>query len=303
MGFKLLFSLLFIVFAAFLLFLYWFVPISTNEFNIKSKAQDFNTSGFVENDSQFYENMRFSQATISYRIEGCPLQKKYDMLRAFEIISQKTILNFYETDSNEEIYVSCDSKNKVEGVLFIAGEGGPTNITKSGIFNVIRHGKILLIKESSCQDPNIAIHELLHVLGFDHSQNPRDIMYPVSECDQTINQNTIDFINNIYAIPSYPDLAFEDISAIMHGKYLNLNMSIRNIGINDAPNSTVKVYADEDLIKEFSLENLDIGNGRIIFFTNIWVSKMSVDKLIVLIESNYEELKKENNEVVLEIKK
>ena len=63
--------------------------------------------------------------------------------------------------------------------LFIAGEGGPSNITKSGDFSVITHGSILLIKESKCERPNIAIHELLHALGFDHSENPNNHSNPL----------------------------------------------------------------------------------------------------------------------------
>jgi len=73
--------------------------------------------------------MRYPNSKISYKIYDCPLQKKDNMKRAFEMISNKTILDFYSINSNEEISVTCDSKNKIEEGLFIAGEGGPTNMS------------------------------------------------------------------------------------------------------------------------------------------------------------------------------
>ena len=90
--------------------------------------------------------------------------------------------NLYK-DITSMVEEYCDHSKKVvvnnwdirEG-KFIAGEGGPTNITVSGKYNVITHGSILLIRESRCSIPTIAIHELLHVLGFKHSNNLRFII-------------------------------------------------------------------------------------------------------------------------------
>ena len=301
MGFKIVLSLLFIIFAVLLLILYWFVPITTTEFRISTESSDFDLGG--EGDLQFYENMRFPMSRISYKIGNCPLQKKDDMLRAFDIISEKTTLSFYEVNNNEEISVFCDSKVKIEEGLFIAGEGGPTNITKAGEFNIITKGKILLIKQSSCPNPNVAIHELLHVLGFGHTKDPNDIMYPISNCGQTIGSDKINLLNLLYSVPSYPDLVFENVSAVMHGKYLDVNMSVRNNGLQDSIKSEIKIYADDKFVKEVEISALEIGHGRIISLTNVWITKISITKLKFVIEYNLEELKKENNKILLEIKK
>lgn len=302
MGWKTILSFIFFLVVVVLLVLYWFVPFNTIEFGVKTGHSNFSLS----NDSasmQFYENMRFPTSEISYRIYDCPLQKKDDMLRAFDMIENVTILEFYEVSSGEEIFVTCDSKNKIEEGLFIAGEGGPTNITKTDNFNVIFQGQALLIKESKCSKPNIAIHELLHVLGFKHSENPNNIMYYLSKCRQTIGEDIINLINELYSTPSYSDLSFENVSAVMHGKYLNTNISIRNNGLKDSEKTKIIIYADGKFVKEVDLGVIKIGYGRTISLTNLLIKQINVNQLEFFINSDFNELDKDNNKVILEIKK
>jgi hypothetical protein len=247
--------------------------------------------------------MRFSSTDISYKIEDCPLQRENDMQWAFQILGNETVLNFYPVASGEEIIVTCQDAQKTEGNLFIAGEGGPTNITIAGDFNVIENGKILLMKDSTCQRPNIAIHELLHVLGFDHSKNPKNIMYEISRCDQTIGDDIINLIDNLYSTPSEPDLLFENASASMHGKYLNINFSIRNNGLQDAPEANVKILANGKETENIKIPPTEIGYGRKVSVENIWVKQMNVQNIEFVIEDNFAELSKDNNQVTFEIKK
>jgi hypothetical protein len=302
MNTKFLFGFLFFLLVIVLLVLYWFVPLSTTEFSSFSKSPD--EKFFNETSFQFYPNMRFADSKISYKIEdSCPLQKQDDMERAFEILSSRTPLRFFPATSYEEVSVFCDNGTKLEGGLFVAGEGGPVNITQSGEFNVISNGKILLFKESSCPEPNVALHELLHVLGFDHVNNPNGIMYNLSRCDQEMSQSTIQTLYNLYSIPSLPDLTFEDASAIMEGKYLDLNMSVRNNGLKPSSGAMIDVYADGKKIRDFELIPLDVGHGRIISLTNLFVVKLSVNQITLSINYTQDELSKENNEVKLQIKK
>jgi hypothetical protein len=252
---------------------------------------------------QFYQNMRFSERSISYRIDGCPLQRENDMEWAFDIIQNETILLFHPISSGEQITITCDEAKKTEGNLFIAGEGGPTNITIAGEFNVIEKGKILLLEDSDCPKPNVAIHELLHVLGFNHSLNPNNIMYEISKCDQTIGDDTISLINKLYSFPSAPDLLFQNASASLHGKYLDVNFSIRNNGLKDAEDSIVKVLVNDKVVKEINVPKIEIGYGRRLSMTNIWISQINIEKIEFIIENNYEELNKKNNEIILNTKK
>ncbi len=287
-----------------LLSVYWFIPLNTTEFDISSNSNsNFSLNSYGYDNLQFYPNMRFKDTRISYKIEGCSLQREDDMEWAFDIIEEKTILDFYPTTGEEDITVTCEEAVKTEGRLFIAGEGGPTNITVAGEFNVIEKGKILLMKDSDCSKPNVAIHELLHVLGFDHSSNSKNIMYEISKCDQQIGQDTIQFINEIYSIPSKPDLLFEDASALMHGKYLDIDFSVRNNGLSNAEECTVNILVDGKEIEEINIPPIDIGYGRRISITNIWVKQIGIEKIEFVIESGFEELETTNNKVSFEIKK
>lgn len=278
-------------------FIYWFVPLNTINFGTAQGNSNFSLAS--DSNMQFYKNMRFPSSEISYQIYDCPLNKKNSMEEAFKILENKTVLRFFPVDSNEAIFVTCDSKNKLEGNLFIAGEGGPTNITRTSNFNVISGGKILLIRESTCPIPNVEIHELFHVLGFDHSSNPMNIMYNISDCEQTIGDDTLNLINELYSYESLPDLALGNVSSFMNGKYLNTNISLINDGLIASQEANIKIYADGEVVKEIPVEPLDVRYGKVIILTNIHVNQISVDELSVEIDYPYPELNKENNKIKL----
>lgn len=304
MGLKLLFSFIFILFVLLLLLFYWFIPFGTSEFSVKLQEDNSGTNGPITEAIQFYPNMRYPTPSISYKIDDdCTLQKINDIERAFEIISGLTILNFYPVGISEQIFVTCESGTIIEEGLFIAGEGGPSNISRVGKYNVIFSGEILLIRDSSCPEPNIALHELLHSLGFDHSADSNNIMYSVSNCRQTIGQEIPKMINELYLIPSYPDLALQNVSALMHGRYLDLNLSVRNNGLANSQETELTISADGKLIKQINLDSLEIGYGTSIILTNIWTKKINVNQLEIFIDSDFSELDKDNNRVILEIDK
>ncbi len=298
--FKVFIMLLAIVF----LVLYFFVPSNTVELSQVPSNSNFTSNFAGSSQMQFYENMRFPSSDISYKIyDSCTIKKKDDMRRGFQIVEDATLLTFYPVSNNEQIMVTCNDKQETDGTLFIAGEGGPTNITKAGEFNVILAGKILLIRDSECSKPNVAIHELLHVLGFDHSLNTANIMYNISACSQEIGDDTINLINELYSIPSHPDLVLNKVSPKMHGKYLDVNMSIKNEGLKSAGSTRVKIYADDEFIEEIELESLDIGFGVKSISRNIFVGRTNIQTLKFDIETNYKELDKNNNVIVFEVKK
>jgi len=302
MGWKIFFSFLFILIVIGLLGIYWFVPFREVEFQPRDVNTNFSISGGDNPEMQFYPNMRYPESMISYKIYNCPLKKKNDMEQAFYTLSNTTMLKFYPVNFNEEISVTCESKERIEGGLFIAGEGGPTNITQTSLFNIITHGKILLIKESDCPRPNIAIHELLHALGFDHSDNPNNVLHNITNCDQTIGQDTINVIKKIYSTSSYSDLAIINASASIDGRYLNIEANLRNNGLAKSSQSEMLIYADDNLAKNLTLDEMQFGYGLKITLKNIWVSNAKIQTVKIQINSHSEELNKENNQITLRIK-
>ena len=297
MGLKTLLSGLLVFFLIATLILYWFVPFQQFEFVSNNGNTNFSLYSLGA-EMQFYENMRFPDKKISYKISDCTMMKKNEMLNAFDLISNKTILEFFPIWGNEEITISCDNKNRLEGGLFIAGEGGPTNITVTNNFNVISKGNIILIKESKCPRPNVATHELLHVLGFNHSENKNNIMYPISDCDQTLG-DIPNLINELYSIPSYPDLIIEKASVLMRGKYLDINMSIRNHGLIKSGETEIIISSEDTIIKKVLLDSLDVGYGIEMALTNIWVPKLNMEQIDFFINSDFNELDKKNNKRIL----
>ena len=284
-----------------LLVVYWFVPIGKLNFVSSPSNSNFSING--SESMQFYSNMRFPSSDISYKIYECPLKRTNDMKEAFEIISNKTVLEFREVEDLEEVSVSCSDKVKMDEGLFIAGEGGPTKIIQTDLFNVILKGNILLIRDSDCSTPNVAIHELLHVLGFEHSENSNNIMYYMSKCGQTIGDDTIELINNLYAVRSAPDLTFGNVSADVRGTYVDMEINVKNNGLADSSPAKILIYAEDKLVKTLDLEALSIGTGRKINLGNLWISKRNPNRLTFIIESDFEEIDKVNNEIILDVVK
>lgn len=291
-------SILFVLLLIVFLLIYSFFPFENIAFSV-----DSNPSFSLENNSvkmQFYENMRFPDSKITYNIDGdCTLKKKQDMREGFEIIENLTILEFEELYQNGEIFISCQEENLIEDGMFIAGEGGPTKIISGENFNVIFSGNILLIRESQCSKPNVAMHELLHVLGFNHSDNPQNLMYPISKCSQTIGDEIINEINRLYSTPSNPDLFFENASGSKEGRYLNLKLSIRNGGLMDSPPCKIVVYDEEKELKNVDISGMEVGVGITIDMKNIDIGLNKIEKLRIKIEGNFDELSKDNNEITL----
>lgn len=285
-----------------LLLVYWFFPLSEKSFLIQNPGNsNFTLNVSLGESMQFYENMRYPDSEISYRIEGCTLQKEDEMIRAFDWIENLTVLNFYEADNQEEISITCeDTIVRGEQGAFIAGEGGVTKLIPTENFNVILNGKVLLLRETQCKDPLVSTHELLHALGFDHSDNPNNVMYPTIKCGQTIGEDLISQINYLYSFSGLPDLSFENVSASTHARYLDVSLTIKNQGLQDSENSTMIIYSDQKILKEFDIEAVSIGGGRIITIENI-LTLTRPKELEFYISYNPPELDKNNNRIVLKI--
>lgn len=232
---------------------------------------------------QFYPNMKFNHNNITYLIHAdCPVDKTEMMKNAFNLLSEETIvINFTSVEDNPDIIpdveVICSPEEKYnagEGTdFFVAGEGGAKEIVQTGRYNVINKGVILLYGNPQnaiqCTWPNTELHELIHVFGFDHSQDENSLMYPyLSSCDQKLDDSIINELIRLYSEPNLPDLYFENVSAVKKGRYLDFNITIKNSGDVEAKNVSYSILDNNDVVETKYFGNLQFGAGIILEVTN-----------------------------------
>ena len=252
---------------------------------------------------QFFPNMRFTEPIISYSIEeNCIAKKKEDALLAFQILQAKTILKFYQKSDMSDIQTYCSKLPPIpdQEKYYAAGEGGPTKVINATNFYIISKGEISLFEDDQCETPQIALHEIIHALGFEHNKNESSIMFPITNCRQVLDQYIVDEINRVYSIPSYPDLAIEKLSGNKTGRYLSFEIRIVNNGLKDASPATLNVYANGVLINKFDIDQLDLDKKERLAIKNLRIPKeASIIKFEI--QTAEKEISKENNIAEIEL--
>lgn len=278
-------------------------------YNITSQAESYiadnsnSLEGLTQNSKQFYPGMRFPEKSIGYEFaDECDDLRKENVRKAFEILDDKSLLSFNEGSGNEKIIILCSkmapsSENKGH---FIAGEGGPTKILNATKFYIIKESQIELYRDEKCETPNIALHEILHALGFDHNSNEKSILYPVTSCEQEIDDSLINSINNLYTIESLPDLSIVKVDLNKTGRYLNFEVVLGNQGLKNYGKSELKVYGDEKEIGKFNIDEIELGHSKIFSVTNLRIaSDVKIVSFEVESSLSRNEMSKENNRVSL----
>lgn len=253
---------------------------------------------------QFYENMRYPSNIINYHMaETCPENKASRMQEAFETLENLTVLEFNpvsESDAALRILCSDISPEAEEKDHFVAGEGGPSRVINSTLYSVILDGKVALYREGNCKNANVAIHELLHALGFDHNNDKKSILYPILICDQKIDQEIIDSINELYSVDSAPDLLFSELTASKSGRYVNFHMEVLNRGLVPAKEVFVGLYADDEFVEEFELDVVSVGGKKIIDVENLKVPLNAKSlEFVIDYQNQITEIFEENNRIKL----
>ncbi len=301
------------VLIAILLILILLIGIGIYE-NISAETQVFSPVEYYENVSysagelQFYPDMRFKDLPITYRIDfSCSNKKIKRVKQAFSEISKKTIISFTETQKDGDIFVSCNESHNQQPDgrgMFIAGEGGPLDILRTGLFYLIRGSKVLLFTSAECDKPNVEIHEILHALGFGHSNNKKSIMYPVVDCKQYITPEIINELNRLYSFPSLPDLKLQEITAIKKGRYLDFNLTVKNQGLKHVDKALVSIYSKDERIYLFDLNNITVGGSMISRVWNLRLPSRKIRSLSFIVDYKNEirEINESNNRLDLFVK-
>jgi hypothetical protein len=268
--------------------------------DIKNPEISQNITSYPSGKLQYYPNMKFNHNNLSYSIDSsCSEIKIRRIKQSLEILEEKTKeISFFEVKENPDIEIICENKNmptKEKG-YFIAGEGGPTSIINTSLFYVIEKGIVLLYRDKLlCEYPNVEIHELLHVFGFEHSENKESIMYSVSSCNQIITEDITSELKRLYSIENLPELHFSDVEVSQQGSYLNFNLKIKNSGLKKAENIILEITSlpSENKIEYFDIGNIDYGEGRYLKVENLKIPLRT--KRISFFIKGEEEFQYENN--------
>lgn len=233
------------------------------------------TSHLPAQSYQFYPNMRYIDKAITYTIAPeCSSKKREAITAAFGILEEQTLLRFSPAQKGE-IAFSCTNlpPEPESSGHFVAGEGGPTQIINTTKYAAIFAGKVSLYRSEKCERPIVALHEILHALGFDHTSDKKSIMFPITDCEQELDAFIINQINTLYATDAAPDLAIERVNAQATGRYLNFEISIANYGLLDAKNAVLTLTADGELVKNFPLEELGFGQRKTLTVSNVRIPR------------------------------
>ena len=251
----------------------------------------------------FSENLRFDHNIISYFIESdCPEERQRRMVGAFAIFQEEMkVISFYERPKDvADILIGCSQDYLKAGEdVFIAGEGGPSQYLNTSDFDIILEGKVLLYRDSECDYPVVEVHELLHVFGFNHINNPKSLMYNVSACDQRFTPDMAKLIQSLYAVKPLPDFYFSNVNATTKGNYLDFELTIKNGGIVDSGKAMLDVLANGKVVDSFEVNEVSVGSGRVLKVTNAKLPSRSVSEVLFVVDlaGVVDEIREDNNEV------
>ncbi len=251
----------------------------------------------LSDEKLIYENIRFQNKMISYNVDDeCSVNNKAKIRNAFLILTENSDLSFFEVNGQADIQVDCFIDvigNENDKVI---GEGGPISILNTSKYSLINSGSVKLYAEDTCSYPLLELHEILHVLGFKHSLDKNSLMFNVSDCNQRLDQDNIDNINNLYKDPILPDLEIKDLKVNVSSANLNFEIKILNIGLSQSEDTNVSIFEDGKFISSYNLGKLSIGSGKIISNDNVKLNQNTKEiTFIVDYENKLDEINKENN--------
>lgn len=120
----------------------------------------------------------------------CEDEQKKRIKSAFQEVEKETknIINFAEGD-NPDIIISCYHYKK-ESEYFLNKTIGEANIFRDN--NIIDKAIINLYQvNDSCNLPSKEIHEILHVFGYQHTEDENSILYPEENCKDRVDEEFI----------------------------------------------------------------------------------------------------------------
>ncbi len=150
-------------------------------------SDNLNGNNYSKNNKFYWDHIPLTYSLLDLKIKNnsnCSQSQILRIRKAFEIIenSTKEKIKFKENFEFEKV----DIKIYCQGVKFDSINYLDEGKTKYNVRNnQIRYGEINFYNHLNCGDwPDTEIHEILHLFGYEHINNPQSIMNPESEiCD------------------------------------------------------------------------------------------------------------------------
>lgn len=156
--------------------------IAANGTNLVAKSppdDEFNTDKLHWNHMPV--SFSFSNENSSDQVK-CQDFQKGRARQAFNLIQNSTnnLVSFAEVEGQADIVVRCYGAKAESPMYMLAGEGG-----YSSYGNIIENGTLNFYTHLNCGTwPDLEMHEILHVFGFQHKDDESSIMNPVAKkCD------------------------------------------------------------------------------------------------------------------------
>lgn len=251
-------------------------------------------------------NNRWYKLPISVYIDKtkCSL-KEEEIKSALKIWEIETSVNLFEIVNSKyaDVYVNCLPESQVETEIIgeyiytTVGEGGPTNYSDTGLYNLTYEGGVnIYVTTRDCIEPIRILHELGHILGFGHTDDEKNIMYKYETCQQDFSNEMKQTIEELY---SRSDLYFVNASAKLVNSQLSLDIIIGNRVMPPPPPSYLRINANNITLEDQYIGTIDFNlNKTLKFEFNV---SNEIDRIELTIDplNNVNEIDKTNNIITL----
>jgi len=237
----------------------------------------------------------------------CPINRIKDINYATRIWSLETsnLVVFNEMKNKDEasLVINCISGyiNQTEENVYIIGLAGIKSFYEVNNFSIITEAEILLSSTlADCVKPVRILHEIGHILGFNHTDDTSSIMYPEESCTQKFTPEIVDTIRELYKC-SLPDLYFSEAKATWSKEKLNLEIYISNRGTKISEPVDLSIETNNTLIYKGKLDPIPPGKILTIKVEDIKV-RNKPENISIIIDPylNLQEIDKNNNIVSLQ---